>query len=102
MDDLAHGLVHLLQLDDPPDLVNIGTGTDISIADLAKLVAKTIGFEGEITLDKSKPDGTPLKRTDISQIERTGWSPSTSLEEGIAQTYQDFVREIQTNVIRSA
>ena len=102
VDDLAHGLVHLLQLDDPPDLVNIGTGTDISIADLAKLVAKTIGFEGEITLDKSKPDGTPLKRTDISQIERTGWSPSTSLEEGIAQTYQDFVRETQSNVIRSA
>jgi len=101
VDDLAFGLVHLLQLDDPPDVVNIGTGTDISITDLATLVAKTVGFEGEITLDKSKPDGTPLKRTDISEIERTGWSPSTSLEEGVAQTYQDFIRETQSNRTRS-
>jgi len=101
VDDLAKGLVHLLKLDDPPNLINVGSGADISIIDLAKLVAKTIGFEGEIILETSKPDGTPVKLTDISEIQKTGWSPSISLEDGIARTYQDFLQETELNTARS-
>ena len=101
VDDLANGLVHLLQLDQPPDLVNIGTGTDISISDLASLIAQTIGFQGEIAYETSKPDGTLLKRTDISEIQKTGWSPSILLKDGIVRTYQDFLRETNSSVLRS-
>lgn len=101
VDDLANALVHLLKLNDPPNLVNIGTGTDISIAELAKLIAKTVGFSGDIVMETSKPDGTPVKRTDISEIQKTGWSPNIPLEEGIVRTYQDFLKETQANTVRS-
>lgn len=74
VDDLAKGLIHLVQLENPPNLANVGTGTDISIAELAAMVVEIVGFEGEIVQDSSKPDGTPVKRTDISLIESTGWS----------------------------
>ena len=93
VDDLADAIVHLLQLDDPPNLVNVGTGTDISIAELAQLIAEIVGFEGEISNDHSKPDGTPLKRTDISLIESIGWRPQINLREGIESTYHVFCRE---------
>ena len=98
--DLAEAVVHLLNLPDPPDLVNVGTGEDISINELAEMIAKTVGFEGKITHDLSKPDGTLLKRTDTSLINGTGWQPRINLEEGIAQTYQDFLREQQAETIR--
>lgn len=93
VDDLAESLIHLLQLSDPPNLVNVGTGIDVTIAELASIVAETIGFEGEIVYDTSKPDGTPVKRTDTSLINSTGWAPTIGLQEGIRRTYQDFLKE---------
>ena len=100
VDDLAEALVHLVQIDDPPDLVNVGTGTDITIADLAQLVAEIVGFEGEIVKDTSKPDGTPVKRTDIGLIESTGWSPRISLRDGIESTYDMFRSEMAEMSLR--
>ncbi len=93
VDDLAAGVLHLVELADPPDWVNVGTGVDLSIAELAKLVARTVGYEGEIVYDRTKPDGTPVKRTDISKITATGWWPRISLEEGLRATYIDFLKD---------
>ena len=101
VDDLADGLVHLLGLSDPPDLVNVGTGTDVTILELAQMVAATVGFTGSIVQDTSKPDGTPVKCTDISLIRSTGWSPSIKLKAGIERTYQDFLSETKSNSLRS-
>ncbi len=91
VDDLAAAIVHLLQIDNPPDWVNVGTGVDIAIADLARLVAEVVGYQGEILFDTSKPDGTPVKRTDIGLIEKTGWSPKIDFRAGLQSTYADFL-----------
>ncbi len=100
VDDLASAIVHLLQLDDPPNLVNVGTGRDISIRELAELIAEIVGFKGRIENDTSMPDGTPVKRTDISLIASTGWQPTITLEHGIRQTYQDFLKQARESLIR--
>ncbi len=101
VDDLAAGLIHLLGLTDPPNLVNVGTGEDIEILELANLIADVVGFGGEIKTDPTKPDGTPVKRTDISLIKQTGWQPMIGLREGIEQTYRDFLKETNTGLMRS-
>ena len=100
VDDLAEGVLHLVQLDDPPNLVNVGTGTDISIAEVAQMIAEIVGYGGKISTDESKPDGTPVKRTDISLIESTGWKPSIGLREGLERTYRDFLNETQSAMVR--
>jgi len=100
VDDLANALLHLLTLKSPPDWVNVGTGKEISILDLAKKIAHTIGFRGEFRLDPSKPDGTPLKRTDPGLIFSTGWMPTMELEDGLSRTYQDFVKSIGQGNLR--
>ena len=100
VDDLAAALLHLLQIDNPPDLVNVGTGSDVTIRELAEMIAKTVGYQGEITQDPTKPDGTPVKRTDCSLIHATGWQAKIELEEGIQQTYQDFLQKSQTDTLR--
>ena len=99
-DDVAEGIIHLLKLEGPPDWVNLGSGVEISIGELAKLVAKTVGYEGNLSFDTSKPDGTPRKMTDISLIKDTGWKPKISLEEGVASAYQDFLIENQEGSLR--
>lgn len=99
-DDAAAGILHLLQLDNPPDWVNLGCGTDISIGDLARLVMKVTGYEGELTFDTSKPDGTPRKLTDISEIKKTGWAPKIPIEEGVASAYQSFLDEQAAGTLR--
>jgi GDP-L-fucose synthase len=99
-DDVAEGILHLLKLENPPDWVNLGSGVEISIGDLAKLVAKTVGYEGNLSFDTSKPDGTPRKMTDISLIKNTGWKPNISLEEGVALAYQDFLVENSDGSLR--
>lgn len=101
VDDLARGLIHLVNLEQPPNLVNVGTGTDISIRELAELVAKITGFRGRITQDTSKPDGTPVKRTDISLIRSTGWEPSIDLEIGVRKTYEDYLQASEAGALRA-
>ncbi len=100
VDDLALGLLHLVALDNPPDLANVGTGTDVTILELAQLIAKTVGFDGEILLDKTKLDGTPVKRTDITLIQSTGWQPTIELATGIERTYRDFLSETNQGALR--
>ncbi len=99
-DDLAAACFHLLSLDNPPDWVNVGTGTDLTILDLAKLIAKTIGYSGEILTDPSKPDGTPKKLLDISLIQSTGWSPEVPFVQGLAAAYQDFLDTLASGEAR--
>lgn len=89
-DDLASALVHLMLHYNEKEFVNVGYGSDISIADLAATVSKVVGFEGKIEYDSSKPNGTPRKLMDSSRLFAAGWRPSISLEEGIALAYQDF------------
>jgi GDP-L-fucose synthase len=99
-DDLAAACFHLLDLDGPPDWVNVGTGTDLTIRELAGLVAETTGFSGEILTDPTKPDGTPRKLLDISAIEATGWQPKVSFRDGLAAAYQDFLASIESGEAR--
>lgn len=101
VDDLAAGIHHLLKLADPPDLVNIGSGQEISILNLAKAVAETVGFPGQITTDPSRPDGTPRKLSDINRLRATGWAPKISLSDGLKSAYASFLQEIDTASLRS-
>ncbi len=101
VDDLAAGILHLLQLANPPDLVNIGSGEEISIRGVAELIAQVVGFRGTVTNDTSMPDGTPRKLSDISLIKSTGWSPKISLQDGLTSAYQDFQHQINRQQLRS-
>ena len=98
--DLAAACFHLLSLDSPPDWVNVGVGDDVTILELATLVAKTTGFSGQILTDPSKPDGTPRKLLDISKIQATGWQPQVLFAEGLAAAYQDFLATLATGIAR--
>jgi GDP-L-fucose synthase len=89
-DDLADACLFLMDGYNESGLVNIGVGEDISILDLAKLVKKIVGFEGEIHLDNSKPDGTPRKLMDVSKLSMLGWKASITLEDGIQQLYKEI------------
>jgi GDP-L-fucose synthase len=102
VDDLAAAILHLLAMGNPPDLVNVGTGSDVTIMELAQTIAKIVGFEGEIKVDLGKPDGTPIKRTDTRRLASTGWSPKIDLQTGLKMTYQDFLKETQQGVLREA
>ncbi|WDF62888.1 GDP-L-fucose synthase family protein [Flavobacterium sp. KACC 22763] len=88
-DDLAEACLYLMENYNEQGLVNIGVGEDISILDLAILVKKIVGFEGEILTDTSKPDGTPRKLMDVSKLNSFGWKAKTSLEEGIKKVYEE-------------
>lgn len=100
VDDLATACFHLLSLDSPPDWVNVGIGDDVTILELATLVAKTTGFTGQILTDPTKPDGTPRKLLDISKIQSTGWAPKVSFEAGLAAAYQDFLTSLSSGNTR--
>ncbi len=100
VDDLAAACLHLLELDDPPDLVNVGSGTDVSILELAQLVAKIVGYTGRIVTDPSKPDGTPRKLMDVSKLAGYGWKAGISLEEGVRSTYAAFLGENEKGILR--
>lgn len=95
VDDLADACFHLLGLEAPPDWVNVGVGEDISILDLAKLIAEVTGFTGDILTDPTKPDGTPRKLMDISLIRSTGWEPSINFREGLTSAYREFLSSSQ-------
>jgi len=102
VDDLAAALLHLLKLEDPPDWVNVGCGEDVSIRELAEMVMSAVGFEGEIVQDTSMPDGIPRKWMDSSCILSTGWTPSISLHEGIARTYEEFLEQLASGELRDS
>jgi GDP-L-fucose synthase len=89
-DDLADACYYLMQNYNEAGLVNIGVGEDISIQDLAILVAKIVGYKGEIKNDLSKPDGTPRKLMDVTKLNKRGWKARISLEEGISKVYEEF------------
>jgi GDP-L-fucose synthase len=89
-DDLASACLFLLQNYDSAEIINIGSGTDLTIRELAELICEVVGFRGEITWDESKPDGTPRKLLDISKIGSLGWKSTIPLREGIARTYDWF------------
>jgi len=91
-DDLARALVFLLEHYSEEQFINVGSGTEISIRDLAALVAEVVGFTGVIEWDTTKPDGTPRKLMDSSRLFALGWRPTVGLREGIASAYQDFRR----------
>ena len=90
VDDLADACYFLMEKYNEPGFINIGTGTDIQIKNLAVLVKEIVGFEGEIKNDESKPDGTPRKLMDVSRLKMLGWSPRIELAAGIRQVYQEF------------
>jgi GDP-L-fucose synthase len=87
VDDLAEALVFLMNTHNESDWVNIGTGEDVSIKELANLIKQIVGYEGELAWDTSKPDGTPRKLLDVSKINSLGWRYKTNLENGINKTY---------------
>lgn len=91
VDDLADACVFLMNTYSGAETVNVGTGKELSIRSLAELVARVVGYEGEIEWDASKPDGTPRKLLDVSKLEKLGWKYKTELEEGIRLTYEDFL-----------
>jgi len=87
VDDMASACVHLMEHYDSSEIINIGSGEDVAIRDLALQIQQLVGFEGTLEFDTSKPDGTPLRRLDISRLKAAGWSPRISLEEGLKQTF---------------
>lgn len=101
VEDLADALLHLCELDDPPDWVNVGTGIDSTILEVSQMVAKTVGYEGKVETDPSRPDGTPVKCTDATRLHATGWKHQVSLAEGLQRTYQSFLNETQSDQLRS-
>ncbi|WP_461210647.1 GDP-L-fucose synthase [Desulfocurvus sp. DL9XJH121] len=91
VDDLAEAAVFLMNTYEGENIVNVGTGEDLTIAELADLVARTVGFAGRVVYDSSKPDGTPQKLLDVSRLSEAGWKASISLERGLADTYAWFL-----------
>lgn len=90
-DDLADACFYLMQNYDESNLINVGTGEDLSIKDLALMIKEIIGFDGELVFDSSKPDGTPRKLMDVSKLHSKGWKHKIELKDGIALAYQDFL-----------
>ncbi len=95
VDDCAAACLHLMDVYEDPEIVNIGVGEDIAIAELGELVKRVVSFEGDIGYDNSKPDGTPRKLVDVSRIRAIGWQPGISLEEGVRATYEWYKSKLQ-------
>jgi len=95
VDDLADACVHLMKTYSSDELVNIGTGEDITIAEFARVVAEVVGYNGTITYDPARPDGTPQKLLDVSRLAKLGWRARTSLRDGLKLAYQAYLREHQ-------
>lgn len=100
VDDLADACYHLVQTENPPDWVNLGTGTDLTIRELAELVKEVVGYEGRLVFDTSKPDGTPRKLLDVSTARQLGWTARIPLREGIAEAYRDFLQGSKSDTAR--
>ncbi|MBR0689272.1 GDP-L-fucose synthase [Bradyrhizobium manausense] len=90
VDDMADACVHLMKTYSGAELINIGTGKDIAIAEFARVVAEIVGYRGEISYDTSRPDGTPRKLLDVSRLDKLGWRATTSLEDGLKRAYEAY------------
>jgi GDP-L-fucose synthase len=94
VDDLAAACIRLLETYDDPTPINIGTGEDLTIADLAHLIAETVGYQGDIIWDATRPDGTPRKLLDVAPMRALGWGPRISLADGIRSTWEGYVATV--------
>ncbi len=100
VDDLADACAFLFLRQDPPDWINVGTGSDVTIRELTHLVAEATGYKGRILWDASKPDGTPRKLLDVSRLTDMGWKAKIGLRDGIASTYQSYLSEKRAGILR--
>ena len=100
VNDLADACFHILGMGNPPDWINVGSGSEVSIKELALLIGKTVGYEGEINFDATKPDGTPRKLMDPSLLRESGWSPKIDLESGLKDAYRDFLSSLDQHTMR--
>ena len=100
VDELADACAFLLRADNPPDWINLGTGTDVTIKELTEIVAEIVGYNGRITWDVTRPDGTPRKLMDVTRLNALGWKSQLGLREGIAQTYRAFLAETAAGTLR--
>jgi GDP-L-fucose synthase len=92
VDDLADACVFLMKTYSGEQALNVGTGTDVSIGEFARLIADIVGYRGEIVFDTSRPDGAPQKLLDVSKLTQLGWKAKTPIRRGLEQAYVDFVR----------
>jgi GDP-L-fucose synthase len=102
VDDLARACVFLLERYGEPEPINVGVGRDLSIRELAELVADVVGYQGELHFDTSMPDGTPRKLLDVSRIRSLGWEPRIGLREGIVETYRWYREQVSTGQVLRA
>ena len=93
-DDMADACIFLMKIDSLSGLFNIGTGSDVTIHELAEQVMKIVGFKGQINFDNTRPDGTPRKLLDVSRMAKLGWQAKTNIETGLNRTYQDFLSKL--------
>ena len=100
VDDLAAACLHLLRLDDPPDWINVGTGQDVTIRDLAEQVKAVTGYTGEILFDPTKPDGTPRKLLDTTRMDALGWRARIPFDVGLRSAYADFLQALESHTVR--
>ena len=100
IDDLADACAFLLGLPQPPDWINVGTGTDVTIRELTETVREVVGFQGKIVWDSTKPDGTPRKLMDVSKLGSLGWRARIGLRDGIQRTYAAYLSELSTGKLR--
>ena len=101
VDDLAHACLHLMDVHNEAGWVNVGTGQDVTIRELAETVADVVGYRGAIRWDSSKPDGTPRKLLDVGKMSDLGWKAKTPLRQGIEEVYADFQSAWDQDALRS-
>ena len=94
VDDLADACVFLMEHYEGTDLINIGTGKDVTIRELAEIVGRVVGFAGDLEFDTSKPDGTPRKLLDVSKLDSLGWKASMDIEHGLQKTYEWYLEHL--------
>jgi GDP-L-fucose synthase len=95
VDDLADALCFLMERYDSPEIINVGCGVDVTIAELATLIADAVGFRGQLVFDRSKPDGTPRKLLDVSKMTALGWQPRMQLRDGVRATYDWYLKNVK-------
>ena len=100
VDDLASATLRTLEVANPPDVINIGSGTDQSLLEVAHMICETVGYKGKIVFDASKPDGTPRKLLDVSKILALGWKPTIELRDGLARSYAAYIEAKQAGHLR--